>query len=100
MYVAALLFSVLLFAAVAFLYLRSPVFSVFHPFSLYLAFHGLLFVFRPVLSWLLQFKEIYRFYEFTPSPADKLTALLAAQLGLVVFAFFCLREGNVPMIFK
>jgi hypothetical protein len=99
-YEAALVFSALFFLTVSYLYLRSPLFSVFHPLSIYLAFHGLLFVLRPILAWALDFREIYQIYEFTPSPSDKLTALLVAQLGFAAFTFFCLREGNVPMVFK
>jgi hypothetical protein len=99
-YEAALVFSALLFLTVSYLYVRSALFSVFHPFSIYLAFHGLLFVFRPILAWALDFREIYQIYDFTPSPSDKLTALLVAQLGFAAFAFFCLRKGNVPMVFK
>ena len=43
---------------------------------------------------------IYRGYQFTPSPSDKLTVILASNLGFLTFAFFCLLAGNVAMRFK
>ncbi len=100
MYDAALVLSLLCLLGVAFSFLRSRAFSVFHPLSIYIAFHGLLFVFRPIVARILEFHAIYRFYEFTPSDADKLTVILAANLGFLSFTFFALRVGNLPMLFK
>lgn len=100
MYEATLLFSLVLFVAVAVAFARSSHFSMFHPLSFYLAFHGLLFVIRPIMAWLQDFGVIYNIYQFTPSSSDKLTALLAAQLGFVAFSFCCLRSGGVAMRFK
>lgn len=100
MYESALALSVLVFGFVAAYYVRSPAFSVFHPLSYYCAFHGFIFVFRPVLAYFLEYKAIYWLYGFIPSPEDKLTVILAANLGFVSFAFFSLRAGSTPMVFK
>jgi hypothetical protein len=100
MYETALALSVACFLGVCFAFARSPYFSIFHPLTYYSAFHGLLFVVRPILSKLLDYQYIYRAYGFTPSPADKITVLLASNLGFLVFAFCCMRQGAVPMAFR
>lgn len=99
MYELALILSIVAWLGVAFFFLRSPVFSLFHPLTIYLAFHGVVFVFRPVLAYFLNYEQIYRSYGFSPSPQDKLTVILASNLGFLVFAFFALRAGNVAMSF-
>lgn len=99
MYEAALALSVLCFLLVSFTYWRLPTFSVFHPLTLYLAFHGILFVFRPIIAWYGGYDSIYRTYQFFPSMSDKITVILASTLGLLAFAFFSLRSGSAPMRF-
>ena len=100
MYEAALALSVVCFVVVMGYFVRSPSFSMFHPLTFYGAFHGFLFVFRPIVARINDFTLVYRSYQFTPSPSDKLTVILAANLGFVAFAFFCLLSGNVAMRFK
>ena len=100
MYEAALALSVVCFLLVAGYFVRSPSFSLFHPLTFYSAFHGFIFVFRPIIARINDFDHIYRGYQFTPSPSDKLTVILASNLGFLTFAFFCLVSGNVAMRFK
>jgi oligosaccharide repeat unit polymerase len=80
--------------------MKSPAFSLFHPLAIYSAFHVLIFVIRPIFAYLLDYSALYAGYNFTPSPDDKLTVILAANLGYVVFAFFSLRAGNIAVRFK
>ncbi len=100
MYEIAIALSVLCFLIVGLYFVNSPNFSAFHPFTFYCAFHGLLFVIRPILSLVLKYDLIYNAYGFEPSDSDRLTAILASNLGFLAFAFFCLRSGGVPMQFK
>jgi hypothetical protein len=100
MYEIALIFSVACFCVVGAYYLRSPQCSVFHPLTIYMLFHGLVFVIRPILSTLLGYEQIYRAYQFTPSPSDKLIVILASNLGFLTFALAALRFGNPAMRFK
>ncbi|MDP3906639.1 O-antigen polymerase [Novosphingobium sp.] len=100
MYEAALTLSVISLLGVTLYYVRMPAFSVFHPLSFYLLFHGFIFVFRPVIAHLNDFQFIYRLYQFTPSYEDKLTVILASNLGMIAFAFFSLQAGHNPMRFK
>ncbi|MBW8784649.1 MAG: oligosaccharide repeat unit polymerase [Novosphingobium sp.] len=100
MYVVALAFSALTLVLVGGWYARSRYFSMFHPFSVYLLFHGFLFVVRPIFAYLLDYRLMYQVYQFTPSDSDKLTVIIASNLGFLSFAFFCFRNGMVEMRFK
>jgi len=88
--------SLLLFIAVAFAYLRHPAASLLHPASIYLGFHGLIFVVRPILARFYDYQAIYRGYEFQPSIDDKITVILGANLGFLVFMGVCLWVGRQP----
>ena len=100
MYEASLALSVVCFVLVFGYFVRAPSFSLFHPLTFYSAFHGFIFVFRPIVARINDFNLVYRGYQFTPSPSDKLTVILASNLGFLAFAFFCLMSGNVAMRFK
>ncbi len=100
MYEAALALSVVCFVLVTGYFVRSASFSLFHPLTFYAVFHGFIFVFRPIVVWLNDYSYVYRGYQFTPSPSDKLTVILASNAGFLAFAFFCLLSGNVAMRFK
>ena len=102
MYEVALAFSLLIFMGIVTAYLRSRYFSAFHPFTLYCMFHGLVFVVRPILSLFLDYQYVYRAYQFTPTVGDRTIAVLAADLGLIAFAFFTFRpsSGAVEMRFS
>ena len=100
MYAAALAFSVVCFVLVTGYFVRRPSFSLFHPLTFYSAFHGFIFVFRPILARLNDFNLVYRGYQFSPTLSDKLTVIVASNLGYLAFAFFCLMSGDVAMRFK
>lgn len=100
MYEVALALSVLTFAAVVLAFVRSGAFSAFHPLTFYCLFHGFVFVFRPIVAYFSDFSYVYIAYRFFPSEADKLTVILASNLGFVCFAVASLRSGGIPMQFK
>lgn len=100
MYEAALVFNVVCLGFVTVYFSRLPSFSVFHPLFMYLLFHGFIFVIRPIFAYFGEFRAIYEIYQFTPSPSDKLTALVGSNVGMLAFAFFSLRTGSAEMTFK
>lgn len=100
MYELSLIFALACYLGVVFWYSRSGAFSAFHPLTWYLAFHGLVFVFRPILGYFLQYNIIYLAYRFNPTMDVKITAILVSTLGLCAFAFSCLYSGGVPMGFN
>lgn len=100
MYEFALDLSIFCWVAVGIFYVSRPSFSLFHPFTYYYLFHGIIFVARPILADSFKYDGMYKVYDFMPSASDKLTVIFASNLGFLVFAFACLWAGNVPMSFK
>lgn len=100
MYVVVLFAGLLIYLGVMMAFLNSRAFSLFHPFLLYALFHGLVFVIRPFFSVWLDYEMIYNTYQFTPSLSDRITVIVAANLGFLSFAFFCFRHGHVEMRFN
>lgn len=100
MYILVLGLGLLISLAVLAYYVRSPLFSVFHPLTFYSAFHFLVFVIRPFFGHFQSFHKLYQVFGFNPSLSDKVTVILAANLGYLVFAFFCMRAGNVALQFR
>ena len=100
MYEVALTFSIVTYVLVSFAFVRSRAFSAFHPLTFYIVFHGFLFVLRPIFAYLQDFDLVYRLFQFTPSMADKVTVIVAANLGFVAFALTCWSAGNQAMVFR
>lgn len=100
MYEMTLILSVAVFAWVVSIYAKHPAASVFHPGTFYLAFHGLLFVIRPIFGYIYDYQAIYRAIGFQPSLEDKVTVMMGASLGLVVFMAVALHVAKEPLRFK
>lgn len=96
MYDFLLIANSLVWLALVIFYVRQPCASAFHPVSAYLLFHFIVFVFRPIIAWVEDYREIYRVYRFTPSMEDKVVVQLATILGLVCFVIPAMRFGNAP----
>ncbi|WP_144097232.1 O-antigen polymerase [Croceicoccus sediminis] len=100
MYDLLLLASTLFYIAVVFIYVHRPAASVFHPASLYLLFHGFIFVLRPIAARLMDFEFVYATYQFQPSLSDKMTVILAANLGMVTFVATAMSVARQPVVFE
>ncbi len=94
LYQVIMLGSVLVFLATLALYLRSGRASLFHPVTIYLAFHFVVFVFRPLLVFYRGYDLIYLGFDFQPTFTDKSVTLLGANLGLLVFVAACMHFGS------
>ncbi|MFN2098883.1 hypothetical protein [Altererythrobacter sp. MF3-039] len=90
---------VLLFSGISWLYLRHPAASFYHPLTMYLAMHGIVFTIRPILSRIFDYQALYISTQFEPSLADKITVLVAANLALVVFAAVSLWIASRPVTY-
>ena len=97
MYDLLLIASTLFFVAACTVFARHKAASIYHPAAFYLLFHGFLFVFRPIVARIYDFRFVYMVFEFQPSMADKMTVILGANLGLVVFLFVSLRIGDTRL---
>ena len=73
--------------------------SMFHPLTVYLAFHALVFIFRPleIMYWGFDFGWIYM--RFDPSEEDMIKTLCVTSVGLLVFATATLVVGKAKLEF-
>lgn len=97
MYDFLLIASVLALVATCFLYIRHPAASLLHPASWYLAFHGFVFVLRPLVARWYDFDFVYRIYDFQPSISDKITVILGANLAMAAFVLVSLWVAPRPV---
>lgn len=99
MYDFALLLSAVFWGVCLAIYLSRPYASIFHPATFYLAFHALVFVVRPIVARIMDYRAIYEFYEFMPSPSDKLTVIFGSMLGLATFLMSCMWSAPCKLEF-
>ena len=97
MYDFLLLASCLVFIGTCIAYARHDAASLFHPATIYLAFHGFIFVIRPLFARFYEFDLVYRVYDFLPSMSDKITVILGSNLAMLVFVFTALHVGGQPV---
>jgi hypothetical protein len=68
--------------------------SLFHPVTWYLAFHGLVFVLRPILVHVFGFDFLWNYMGFHPTDEIFVRTLAVTSVGLVVFAAACLAMSR------
>ena len=73
--------------------------SLFHPVTWYLAFHGLVFILRPILVYYYQFDAVWNYMGLKPEPEDYIRTLGASSLGLAVLVTTCLIIGRTNCSF-
>ena len=100
MYLILLWASVAIFVIVIIVYLRQAFSSIYHPISLYLAFHGIVFVVRPLFAYSQHYDFLYRVYRFDPSQDVKSTVIICANLGLLAFVAGAWKGGSAPLAFN
>ena len=100
MYPTLLLASVAIYLIVVIIYLRQDFSSVYHPISLYLVFHGIVFTIRPLFAYWQHYDFLYRVYRFNPSDDVKSTVIICANLGLLAFVAGAWKGGSAPLIFR
>ena len=86
-------------ALITFLYVRHPAASLLHPGTFYLLFHFIVFAARPVFARIYDYEGIYRQFGFQPSWSEKITVLLAADLGLATFMAVLMLVAREPLSF-
>ena len=68
--------------------------SIFHPLGVYLLFHGIVFVVRPLLIYYLHFDSIFIYMQIIPTAGDYLKTLAVSSVALVVFGAVGLLAGH------
>src|SRR5579864_2703288 len=81
-----LIFQAVVWLAACWAFLCSRNVSAFHPFAFYLAFHGVVFVTRPILEYLFRFETVFYLMEFYPSDEVIQFTFVLTSFALVVFA--------------
>ena len=83
----------LVWLAVAAIFLMTRQASLFHPLTVYLLFHALVFVVRPWTVHYLNFDREWLYIRFEPSSEQFIRSLMASSLALLVFAATTLAFG-------
>lgn len=86
MIVLGLAFQTLTWLTVCALFVNSRRASAFHPFTYYLAFHGIVFVIRPILVMAFNLNFMFSYMRFFPTDDQFVFTLAVSSLGLLVFA--------------
>jgi hypothetical protein len=89
----ALIAQVALWLVVLVAFLLSGQASLFHPVTLYLLFHGLVFVLRPILVICFGFDSVWNYMFFDPSPEILVRSLAVSSVALLVFCSTCMAFG-------
>lgn len=89
----ALCGQVLLWLVVILLFLVSGQASLYHPLSIYLAFHAAVFIMRPLLVHWFGFDTMWHYMVFEPTEAQFLRSLEVSSVALLVFAASCVACG-------
>ena len=74
-------------------FLASGQASLFHPATVYLGFHGLVFVLRPILVHAFGFDANWQYMVFQPTDEGFVRTLMVSSTGLLCFVGFCLATG-------
>ena len=100
MYSTLLFASAALFLLVVIVYVRQDFSSIYHPITLYLMFHGLVFAVRPIFAYFRDYDFLYRVYQFNPSQDVKSTVIICANLGLLAFVAGAWKSGSAALTFR
>lgn len=80
--------------AVLCVFLASGQASIFHPATVYLVFHGIVFVVRPFLVFFAGFHLVWDYMGFQPEEHDFIVTLAVTSVGLMVFVGTSLYAGR------
>lgn len=74
--------------------------SLFHPATVYVMFHGLVFVLRPILVYAFGFDANWQYMLFQPTEDYFVRTLAVSSLGLLCFVGACLWVGWTRIEFQ
>ncbi|WP_245986511.1 O-antigen polymerase [Azospirillum thermophilum] len=69
--------------------------SMFHPLTLYLVFHSLVFVMRPILVHGAGFDNAWLFMGYWPDAQQFVFTLIVSSVALIAFSLACASAGHV-----
>lgn len=87
----------ILWLGIVWLFTRSQNASMFHPFTWYLFFHGLVFVIRPIIGRIFDFQHIYYLMAFYPTEEEiEFTIILTFVALLFMWLATCVLAPAAP----
>lgn len=95
----ALAAQVLFWLVIAGFFAASGQASLFHPATVYLAFHGLVFVLRPILVYSFGFDSNWQYMLFQPTDEFFVRTLAVSSTGLLCFVVAAVAVGWTPVAF-
>ncbi|HWV99997.1 MAG TPA: hypothetical protein VNZ64_09920 [Candidatus Acidoferrum sp.] len=90
----ALFAQVLVWLGVILVFLLTRQATIYHPLTIYLGFHGIVFVIRPLLVHFLEFDHEFLYMGLEPTERLLVRCLAVSSFGLVVFAGAALWFGK------
>jgi len=99
MFELALTAQVIIWLVVLGWFLASSQASLFHPSAVYLGFHALVFIIRPILVRYLDFDSVWRYIGFEPSEAVLIKTLAVTSVALIVFVVTNVLAGRTRVAF-
>lgn len=99
MFEIALNYQLVIWLVVAGIFLASGQASLFHPSTVYIGFHGLVFVLRPFLVHYLNFNSIWVYIGIEPTDAAMIRTLEVTSVALIVFVGVSLIAGRSVVAF-
>jgi len=94
----ALIGQALLWLIVLVTFLASGQASIFHPLTAYLAFHGVVFVVRPILVHYLHFDTVFTYMLINPSDDVFIKALVVSSAALLIFGVGSFLAGRTSLV--
>ena len=89
----ALIAQVLCWLLVILAFAMSGQASLYHPLTVYLGFHALVFIMRPLVVHWLGFNNMWNYMVFEPTQDQFLRGLMVSSLALIVFAASSIFSG-------
>jgi hypothetical protein len=75
------------------IYLASGQATIFHPLGVYLGFHALVFILRPIFVYYYGFDTVWTYMGFKPDEQEFIRTLIVSSAGLAALATTCLWLG-------
>lgn len=86
----------IVFAIVVFAMAVRGQLTIFHPTTIYLIFHGIVFCIRPTLVYFFGFDLVWNYIGFWPTDREMVLTLYLSSAGLIVFCAAFAATSNAP----
>lgn len=92
---ATLALQVTLWLFLIWYFIRRSDAAIYHPLALYLIFHGIVFVLRPLLVYTLNFESQWSYLQYYPTETESILTLIVSSVGLIAFYGTVLSQKQI-----